>query len=167
MKPCERLRTVLEKHFPFLTPDGFRVAYESEWGADGCVIGFEGRAVRVKFYTASDEFLNILVGEEASPFDRTTGKDGDEGWYFIRGIVAFIDQDLSVGERFATKTAEEILREPDRQASELAQLLATHLDEIVRLFAGGFDGERRAYEVFSKAANARTRAAYEAAARRH
>jgi hypothetical protein len=161
---CGRLKEAIQKHFGFLAGRGFRVEYEAEWGVDGCVIGLEGLRMRMKFYTARDEALNILVGDLAAEFDRGSGRDGDAGWFYIRPIAGFVDQDLSIGERFASRTSQEVVDGWRGQAEELARLVQGHLDEIERMFSMGFERELRNYRLYSEAVDARTRAAYEARA---
>lgn len=164
--PCAKLKNTVEQHFPFLAEGGYRIAYESEWGGDGCVVGLEGRSIRIKFYTARDEDLNILVGDGSAPFEGGTGKDGDAGWYYLRGIAGYIDLDLSIGERFVTMASEDRSRERVDQATNLARLVEDHLEGIEKLFAAGFENVRRDYEQYNAAVAARTRAAYEARARK-
>jgi len=167
MSACSELKDVIADLFAFLANGGYRTVYEDERGTDGCVVGLEGHSIRIKFYTARDERLNILVGSGTALFDVGTGKDGDAGWYYIRGIAGYLDHDLSIGERFASRSYKEWSGEQDDQESNLARLLEGHIDGIERIFAAGFEKERSKYEQYITAVDARTRSAYESGPRKH
>jgi len=166
--PCLDLHSTIQEHFEFLLSErGYVAVSEDAGGGNGCAIVMEGNSIRVKFYTAQDEPLNVLVGDASAPLGWAEDVNGVKKWHYLTGIAGYLEGDLAIGERVAQMSREEWSRERRNEPKRLSSLLRGHIVEIERLFSDGeFDLIRDDYDHYRQAADVRTRAALEAKAGR-
>lgn len=160
-RPCADVRGAINVHFPFLADRGYRVIYEKDHGGGGCEIVLQGERLQIKLYSAPDEEMNLLVGSRSAQPEGGTGRDGDGGWYYLRGLVGFLDRDLTGGVRIALMTDDEWKESRANQVKDLSVLLSRNIGQIETLFSERLTEDfRRDYMAYTKDAARRTQAAY-------
>jgi len=166
--PCHLLEAIVHEHFEFLLKErGYVILNEDSGHRDGCLIVLEGNSLRLKFLSARDEPLNVLVGDTSAPAGWADEVDGERKWHYLRGIAGYLDGDLATGVRVLSMSNEEWTEGREKAPHNLSSMLKAHIGDIENLFAGGgFDRVKADYEQYRKAADARTRAALESRAGR-
>ena len=130
---CTELLEQITQHFDYLFSQyGFLVihAEDAEVG-EHCLIVLESTDCRVKFYTSQGE-ANLLFGTMSAPISWENIVQGTRHWYYIRGILNFLERrplDLEqvLQEVGSSKTVEQ-------QLAELSRKLEPVCDQVLGLF---------------------------------
>ena len=125
---------------------GFKiVAKKTSRFGDRCLMILQSDQFKIKLYQSPDE-VNLLVGTISSPSTWDNSKDGENVWHYIRGVIRYLNNDLSPIDTDAEKWSE---RTFDRQTADLAEMLKKNIDKINGLFGiNNFDSKKQDYYQF-------------------